>query len=132
MAITMATTITITMVITTTITMAITITITPQSTLASSLSSHPANLPARTVGTACSPSHREPPVHHFDQVGAAEDFDEHLAGDAVGPLAEGALEDVHVVLDHRPTSAVWRLKPVKTINFYSKVFSSSRLFVFTC
>ena len=76
----------------------------------SSLSSHPANLRARTVGTACSPSHRAPPVKQVDQ---EKDLDRHyLAGDAVGSLAEGALEDVHVVLDDRPTRAVWRLKPV--------------------
>ena len=37
---------------------------------------------------------------------------DHLAGDAVGPLAERALEDVHVVLDYGPASAVGRLKPV--------------------
>ena len=43
------------------------------------------------------------------------DFDDdkvHLAGDAVGPLAEGALEDVHIVLNHSPARAVWGLKPV--------------------
>ena len=76
----------------------------------SSLSSHPANPRARTVGTACSPFHRAPPVKQVDQ---EKDLDRHyLAGDAVGSLAEGALEDVHVVLDDRPPRAVWRLKPV--------------------
>ena len=89
----------------------------------SSSSSHPANPRARTVGTACSPFHREPPVKHFDQ---EKDFDHHhLTGDAVGPLAEGALEDVHIVLDHRPTRAVWRLKPV-VLSIPILVFSSSR------
>ena len=36
----------------------------------------------------------------------------HLTGDAVGPLAEGALEDVHIVLNNSPARAVWGLKPV--------------------
>ena len=47
----------------------------------------------------------------FDNDGFNFDDDD-LAGDTVGPLAERALEDVHVVLDHCPASAVRRLKPV--------------------
>ena len=47
----------------------------------------------------------------FDNDGFNFDDDD-LAGDTVGPLAERALEDVHVVLDHCPASAVGRLKPV--------------------
>ena len=79
----------------------------------SSLSSHPESRRACTVGIACSPYHRAQPG---DGGGDDEiDFDDdkvHLTGDAVGPLAEGALEDVHIVLNNSPARAVWGLKPV--------------------
>ena len=79
----------------------------------SSLSSHPESQRACTVGIACSPYHRAQPG---DGDGDGEiDFDDekvHLTGDAVGPLAEGALEDVHIVLNNSPARAVWGLKPV--------------------
>ena len=102
----------------------------PLSTLLSFLSSHLVSRPAHIVGTACSPYHREPPVKDFDEEDAFDkDFDyedafynddedgfnfddAYLAGDTVGPLAERALEDVHIVLYHSPAGAVGRLKPV--------------------
>ena len=72
------------------------------------------NRPAHTVGIAYSPFHREPPVNHFltesfSYRGRTLSFHFNLTGDAVGPLAEGTLEDVHIVLNNRPTRAVWRL-----------------------
>ena len=94
----------------------------------SSLSSHPESRRACTVGIACSPYHRAQPgdgggdddddddADYDDDDDPDEiDFDAdkvHLTGDAVGPLAEGALEDVHIVLNHSPARAVWGLKPV--------------------
>ena len=41
-----------------------------------------------------------------------EEENGHLTGDTVGSLAKRALEDVHVVLNHRPAGAVRCLKPV--------------------
>ena len=52
-------------------------------------------------------------VNRLEVILIRRDFDQpHLAGDAVGPLAEGALEDVHIVLNNSPARAVWGLKPV--------------------
>ena len=41
-----------------------------------------------------------------------EEENGHLTGDTVGSLTKRALEDVYVVLNHRPAGAVWCLKPV--------------------
>ena len=41
-----------------------------------------------------------------------EEENGHLTGDTVGSLTKRALEDVYVVLNHRPAGAVRCLKPV--------------------
>ena len=79
------------------------------------MSSHPESRRACTVGIACSPYHRAQPGGSGGDGDDEIDVDDdkvHLTGDAVGPLAEGALEDVHIVLNDSPARAVWGLKPV--------------------